>query len=444
MQGSLAQATQTSRVFQFGIRQKLLLILMLVLLSTLTISGWLALNHEKENTIEEINQRGNDISRFVAKALAYSVVGYDYHTIQLLLDEITLSEEIGYARVTSRKGNTMAESGKFPGTEADGLVIFKQDIMLEQDTVGELLLGMTTIKSIKKLENKKNAILLREVFIVLLSAIGEFLALSFYIIRPVRVMSQSLSNSVNEKGQIVGKIPVISQDEFGHLAESFNHLSNQLNDANSRLQSKIELADHQLLETNKQLMRQSEELQRMNENFKKLSITDPLTGLYNRRQFEELMKREIASSRRHRETNSLMILDLDRFKSINDEDGHPCGDSVLKDIADILKSRIRETDYICRIGGEEFAVLCKRADKQDAIALAEELRKSVESTTLHYIDNAINVTLSIGISTCDKDNDFCDVETLYRQADNAVYYSKKNGRNCVSHINDIDEEDFSS
>ncbi len=235
-----------SPLFSFGIRQKLLLILLIVLLTALTLSGWMALQQEKVNTLEEINQRGSDISRFVAKSLSYSVVGYDYHTIQLLLDEITSSEDVGYARVTNQQGNVMGEAGEREPGLFSTMVMFTQDIKLEDSLIGNLELGLSTAKTIETLEEKKYSIIQREVIIVLLIALGEFIALSIFIIRPVRLMSKTLVSSVDENGHIIEKIPVVSRDEFGQLAESFNTLSERLNVANQQLQSKIELADKQL------------------------------------------------------------------------------------------------------------------------------------------------------------------------------------------------------
>jgi len=280
-----------SSIFHFGVRQKVLLILLSVLLIGLTVSGWMALKQEERDTLKEINQRGSDISRFVAKSLAYSVVGYDYHTLQLLIDEITFAEDIGYAKVVNVRGNTMAEAGESGEGKNPTLVLFNQDIRLEEEIIGSLTLGLSTESILKRLESQKFALIKREAFVILMIALGEFLALSFIIIRPVSVMSESLSGSIDENGKIVGKVPVISEDEFGNLARQFNLLSSQLNDANSQLQSKIELADKQLIHNNRQLVKQSEELQQLNEEFRKLSVTDSLTGLHNRRRFEELMKR---------------------------------------------------------------------------------------------------------------------------------------------------------
>ena len=112
---------------------------------------------------------------------------------------------------------------------------------------------------------QKFTLIKREAFIIFMIALGEFIALSFIIIRPVSVMSDSLNNSIDENGQIVGEVPVISEDEFGALARQFNLLSGQLNNANSRLQSKIELADKRLIQNNRQLVKQSEELHKLND-----------------------------------------------------------------------------------------------------------------------------------------------------------------------------------
>ena len=427
-------------LFRLGVRQKVLLILLSVLLVGLTVSGWMALKKEEYDTRQEINQRGSDISRFVAKSLSYSVVGYDYHTIQLLVDEITMSEDIAYAKVINIKGNTMAESGLFQEDSDSTIVKFEQDIRLESEIVGTLILGLSTENTLKRLESQKFTLMKREAFVIFMIALGEFIALSLFIIRPVSVMSESLNDSIDETGQIVGKVPVISEDEFGSLAQKFNSLSSQLNDANSRLQSKIDLADKQLIQTNRQLMKQSEELQRMNEEFRKLSVTDSLTGLHNRRRFEELMKTEMEMSLRHGDINSILVIDIDHFKNVNDVYGHQGGDAVLKCVSDSLKHSLRKTDILCRVGGEEFVALCKRANKEAAMAVAAKMCRDIENMVTRYGDQKIFVTISIGIATTNEINLNDQSGELYRQADAAVYHSKANGRNRITHYDNLLKE----
>ncbi len=423
---------QFSRIFRLGIRQKVLLVLITVLLSALSISGWLALEKEKVNLLKEIDQRGSDISRFVSKSLAFSVIGYDYHTIQLLLDEITLSDDIEYAKVVSKKGNTMAESGDMNNLSPANIVLFTEDIIIHQETVGQLSLGLSTKKTLARLESQKFSLLTREALIILLIAIGEFIALSFLIIRPVAIISHSLDNNIDKNGQITGDIPLNTKDEFGQLAAQFNQLRLQLNNANLALQSKIEVADQQLITTNQQLVKQSEEL-------KKMSVTDSLTGLYNRRHFEDLMDTEIATSIRYGDKNSLLIFDIDHFKQINDKYGHQGGDIVLKEFSHLIKKYIRSSDVLCRIGGEEFVAFCKRSNHQSAIDIADKVRQYIAQHPFYLGNQKAYITTSIGVATFPSKNDGTNND-LYKHADAALYYSKRNGRNRVTHYDDIPME----
>lgn len=425
------------RKFQvkLGVRQKVLLVLLTVLLTALTVSGWLALRKQQANMLDEINQRGIDISRYVAKSLSFSIVGYDYHTIQLMLEEITSSEEIHYAVVTNIKGNIMGESGiSNSNARPESVVMFHQKIFIDNEQVGDLEIGLSTIHMIKRLESQKYTLLKREALIILLIAFGEFTALSYIIMRPVSQITRYLHDNIDKDGHLVESIPVITSDEFGHMATQFNKLSSQLSNANRQLQSKIDVADRRLIETNTQL-------KQLNEEFKILSITDPLTGLFNRRYFDELMTTELGMSNRHGDANSVLLIDIDYFKAINDTYGHYVGDIVLKALTKTLKDNIRQTDAICRIGGEEFAVLCKRADANAALEIAEKLRDVIENTLLAKdIDDELMVTISIGVASVPNARGSTTPEQLYKDVDTALYYSKNHGRNRCTHVDTLHYE----
>ena len=427
---NFSATTSESSTFRFklGVRQKVMLVLLTVLLLALSISGWLALRAERANILDETNLRGTDISRYVAKSLSFSIVGYDYHTIQLMLDEITSSDEISYAVVTNTRGSIMGESGiSYKDAPPDTMVVFRQKVFIDDEQVGDLELGLSTARTFERLENQKFSLLKREALIILLIALGEFLALSYIIVRPVSKITEYLRNNIGKDGELGESIPVTSSDEFGHMANQFNQLSSQLNEANRKLQSKVEVADRQLLETNKQL-------KQLNEEFKLLSITDPLTGLFNRRHFDELMTTEIGLSNRHGDDNSVLLIDIDFFKGINDTYGHYVGDTVLKSLTSTLVENLRQTDAVCRIGGEEFAILCKRADAGAAMEIAEKLRKAVESTPLAKdIDDELVVTISIGVASIPNTRGSNTPELLFKDVDNALYYSKNHGRNCCTH-----------
>jgi diguanylate cyclase (GGDEF)-like protein len=429
-----------SHMFRFGIRQKVVLVLITVLLTALTVSGWLALQKEKENVLEEINRRGSDISRFVATSLAFSVVGYDYHTAQLLLDEIVSSKDIGYAKVLSVKGKLMAESGSLDDLAKGDqkLVMFNEQIKIDGQVVGQLHMGLSTRATILRLESQKYDLVKREAFIILLIALGEFLALSFIIIRPVSIMTDSLNQSIDDEGKIAGEIPIHTRDEFGLLASQFNGLRKQLNEANETLQSKIELSDKRLIENNQQLQKQAKELQRMNTEFKRMAVTDPLTGLYNRRHFCDLMEKEIALSRRHGDTNSILLIDIDHFKNINDTYGHLEGDTVLASFANMLKKTIRHTDILCRIGGEEFVVFCRRAGKRESIVAAEKIRSTISKMVFDSGASPVHITTSIGIATFPYGN-LETIDDIIKCADLALYHCKENGRNQVAHFLELSD-----
>ena len=158
------------------------------------------------------------------------------------------------------------------------------------------------------------------------------------------------------------------------------------------------------------------------------AYTDLLTQTNNRPAFNESIKREIIIARRYSAPLSLMFIDIDHFKTINDTYSHLCGDKALIAIADCIKNSIRDCDIIYRYGGEEFAVLLSNTSLKGAIILSERIRKNVENIHLSYSNEQIKLTASLGIS-CLHDDD--TVKTFINRTDGAMYQAKVNGRNQV-------------
>ncbi len=159
--------------------------------------------------------------------------------------------------------------------------------------------------------------------------------------------------------------------------------------------------------------------------YEQLSVTDPLTGLLNRRYLEERLAEEITRSKRHRFSMSLMMLDVDDFKSYNDSFGHPAGDSALKTVADVLQETLRGADVAARYGGEEFAILLPQTSSEEAAQIGERIRSRIESSAFP----GRQVTVSIGIAACS--NEIDSPKDLISAADVALYSAKNNGRNNV-------------
>lgn len=160
----------------------------------------------------------------------------------------------------------------------------------------------------------------------------------------------------------------------------------------------------------------------------KMAYTDPLTQTNNRASFDDSVKREMSLAVRGNKSLSVLFLDIDYFKSINDQYGHACGDVTLTAVAKWIKENLRSSDMVFRFGGEEFVVLLSDTDIDGAKLLAERIRTSIEQHTLAYDMNAIKVTASLGVSSlCNEDT----LESFISRADDAMYQAKRGGRNQV-------------
>ena len=177
-------------------------------------------------------------------------------------------------------------------------------------------------------------------------------------------------------------------------------------------------------EARREVERYHSELRKANERLRELSLTDPLTGCWNRRAFEERLASEFATCKRHGGVLSILMLDIDNFKKINDQYGHETGDQVICRVAKVLKDGARGSDMVCRYGGEEFAVLLPRTPREGAAMIAERLRAAVGAKW-----DGTPVTVSIGIGNLSEN---CDSATVVRHADEALYAAKAAGKNRVA------------
>ncbi len=170
---------------------------------------------------------------------------------------------------------------------------------------------------------------------------------------------------------------------------------------------------------------------RLMSKIRRLAITDPMTGLYNRRRFNRALNEQFDRAERFSEELTLLMIDIDRFKAINDMYGHPVGDEVIKGVSDIIKGVTRGVDVVSRIGGEEFAILLPKTSKNNAMITAERIRRAVKKKGFGFKKKGHTVTVSIGVATFPKDGN--DPETLLKKADNALYLAKDGGRDrCVA------------
>lgn len=229
-------------------------------------------------------------------------------------------------------------------------------------------------------------------------AVGVVAALGYALVvslsRPIEELiagAQAVS-----QGNYSISIPVRSSDEVGYLARVFNQMTQALRDSHVALE--------------------------------RMSTTDELTGLHNRRQLTRALSAELGRATRAREPMSVLMMDIDHFKSFNDRFGHLQGDRLLRELGNLLTKRVRATDVAARYGGEEFVVVLPQTDKEHAERKAEQLRQECESE-VSAGDSPGRVTLSIGVATYPEDG--TTDQELLRKADEALYRAKHLGRNRV-------------
>ena len=174
-----------------------------------------------------------------------------------------------------------------------------------------------------------------------------------------------------------------------------------------------------------------------NEKIKLLGLLDPLTGVHNRRYFDQRLAEEVSQTLRQRKPLSCLFLDIDHFKRFNDDYGHQIGDRVLQEVANVIKSQMRLSDVLGRFGGEEFAILLTNTAQKEALEIAERIRQRIEQHQLQLdAHKPLHITLSAGCSTLDAREEIKGHEALGDQliaaADTALYAAKEGGRNRVN------------
>ncbi|MCW8822212.1 MAG: GGDEF domain-containing protein [Sulfurovum sp.] len=219
---------------------------------------------------------------------------------------------------------------------------------------------------------------------------------SLKLLHPLQLLIDGIKKITS--GNLSFAIDNISNDEIGVVVDAFNTM------------------------TQKRKLVQ-EELQ-------KIAILDGLTGLYNHKFFYTALENEIARGDRYNEFISLLLIDIDNFKIVNDTYGHIAGDTILIELSKRLMTRARTTDYVCRYGGEEIAIILVETDIIAAKAIADSLRLLIEKEPFLIEDGRyISITVSIGVSTYN--NEAKDPSTIFMNADKALYEAKDSGRNCT-------------
>jgi diguanylate cyclase (GGDEF)-like protein len=258
------------------------------------------------------------------------------------------------------------------------------------------------------------------VFVVDLLIIVLFSYLAYRIttrmVRPIEMLSNAACNIA--QGDFDHGIPEpTTHDEIGLLARTFNDMMRRLRGYQTEIES-----------ANRSLMERNIELQQAKETFQQLSITDGLTKLHNHRFFQDHLTREIKRVTRSGEPLSMLMADIDDFKSLNDRFGHAAGDELLAGLARAMNGMVRDSDLLARYGGEEFVVLAPNTNLAGAYKLAEKIRIDIAENSFILDDSLrpMGVTISIGVAQYQGDR-----KAFFQATDRALYRAKAEGKNCV-------------
>lgn len=237
----------------------------------------------------------------------------------------------------------------------------------------------------------------------------------------IEAISTSLSQEHSLErlqGQVAGQIHQMQQALLGYQEQS-SESRTQMVDQNDHLKQKLVASQVQIDELNKALACEREK-----------ALTDPLTKLPNRQSYLARSDQEWQRWQRYGGELTLALVDIDYFKNINDRFGHPAGDRVLALVAKLMSQRLRQVDYIARIGGEEFAILLPETGLEGAVALMDKLRESIAGAPVNFKGEPLTLTVSVGVAGFDKGD---AVAQVYERADRALYQAKGAGRNqCMS------------
>lgn len=200
---------------------------------------------------------------------------------------------------------------------------------------------------------------------------------------------------------------------------------------------RIIISEERVIKLNKQIIQMKAEaydLQKRVEDEQNRAQVDALTKLANRLAYDERIQQEFNRWQRYKKPLTICIIDIDKFKNVNDKYGHKAGDKVLKTVAELCDSRVRETDFLARYGGEEFVLLLPETSLKQSITLADNLRKEVEECNFHYAKDPVAITISCGLAEFKK-NDTPD--SVFVRADQALYAAKEGGRNQCKNENQL-------
>jgi diguanylate cyclase (GGDEF)-like protein len=418
-----------------GIRGQLTLLVPGIVAVALAGATVLEVQRERRDAMQDFRLRNEKVLQAIGVTVAVHIAQNDMGALDTLVAHLTetLKErDLVELEVLDDQGRVLAHSNpelfntlerdpfSLDAIEVDGTAwkIEGDSLRLSVPAVSGIRWGTVTSRfTLARLEAGLQATRLRLAF----GSLGVFLVvggilyvgLDRLVVRPVRTLQQAVRRM--GEGHLSTRVPPLRGSELRELTDTINRMASALQHERENLERTV--ADR------------TRELQEANARLERLAVTDGLTGVFNHRRFQEAMQSELLRADRHRRPVSVLMVDVDFFKKVNDALGHPAGDELLRRLAQVLGADLRQTDLIARYGGEEFAVILPETTKTEAMQVAERMRVAVEERINEGSPWPTRVTVSIGVATYPEDGK--DGEQVLVAADQAMYVAKRQGRNRV-------------
>ena len=428
------------RLSRLSIHGRLLLVALLPAALIGVLVTALVLYRGAQALDDALRERANAIATSLAPAAEYGVISGNRASLDVLVRAVKLLRDVSGVAIYNDQGELLASGGRFGVVELLRLRAVDRTTVLEV-TNGTLAVlapvfpGSFPIDDVLQADAEAHHVRIAQPagwICVELDArpaarekgwiMAATLALVLAGLATAALLAVRLAHSVSQpvarlvtgvKQMAAGALDVqlpeqATNAELAALEQGFNAMARAISDIHRTMQARIDAATNQLAH---------------------LAHHDPLTGLPNRRVFEQRLEESVAASRRAGDQGALCFVDLDRFKNVNDSCGHAAGDELLREIARTIRQRLREQDIVCRIGGDEFALILRGCTRQDALRIAENLREALAAFRFSWDGRHFSIGASIGMTRIDGRD--ASASEILMAADLACYAAKRSGRNRV-------------
>ena len=448
----------------FGLQFRTTVLLSLVVLAATGVTSATYLRISSRLALTQKKLHAGDLAKALASAGADAVEKRDREALLAIAEGIVPGSEVSYLLFTDVSGEILAghqqgaghithlllnnsrqvsvEPINHPQISSEGSGGAKIDLVypvqstttvvgddMLRPTVGYVRLGVSLASSEQRLAEMVHIVIGLTIGITLL-----MVPIGYEVVRNLVGPLNRLTEATRAfaRGELDARVHLKRRDEIGELGGAFNAMADELTVSHNKL---VMLN----AELENRVAQRTRALERANRRFREMASRDSLTGLFNRRRFNDLLVQLFAESNRYRTELTCMMLDLDNFKRVNDSLGHQTGDELLRMTADVIQQCVRESDVVVRFGGDEFIVLLPQTTPAEARASAERILAQFRDELAHRFPAAGVASLSIGLASRQEDRPV-EAMALVQLADEALYLAKAGGKNRITVLQPVANE----